>query len=125
MPRRKLTNEHFERICAMREAGKSYEQIGRAIGCSSSAISWHCLRLGADGPKQTRLWTGIVGPEIFSRNGHSVRRYTPDEDELLLSLEAKGLPIATIAARMGRRWNSIKGRLMTLARREERQEAQP
>jgi hypothetical protein len=120
MGARRLTNTDFDRICAMREAGKSYEQIGRVIGCSAKAVSWHCLRLGAEGPKQTKLWDGIVGPETFSRNGHIVRRYTPDDDALLLALECQGIPINAIARRMGRRANSVRGRLMTLARREER-----
>jgi hypothetical protein len=113
----------MDRIVAMREAGKTYEQIGRALGCSAKAVSWHCLRLGADSPRPTKLWDGIVGPPTFGRNGHTVRRYTVEDDALLLKLERQGLPIATIAQRMGRRWNSVKGRLMTLARRDERSSA--
>lgn len=120
MARRRLTQQDFDRICAMREAGKSFEQIGRAIGCSAKAVSWHCLRLGAEGPKPTKLWDGIKGPAVCIRNGHEVRRYTPDDDALLLSLEAEGLAIAAIARRTGRRPNSVRGRLMTLARRQER-----
>lgn len=123
MPARRLSPEDMDRICAMREAGKSYEQIGRALGCSAKAVSWHCLRLGAEGPKRTRLWPGVVGPATFGRNGHTVRRYTAEDDALLIELEQQGLPIATIAQRMGRRWNSVKGGLMTLARREERESA--
>lgn len=120
MGARRLTDTDFDRICTMREAGKSYEQIGRAIDCSAKAVSWHCLRLGADGPKQTKLWDGIVGPEVFYRNGHIVRRYTAEDDALLLALECQGFSVNVIAKRMGRRPNSVTGRLMTLARREER-----
>lgn len=121
--KRRLTQQDFDRICTMRAAGKSFEQIGRAIGCSAKAVSWHCLRLGAEGPKPTTLWDGIKGPAVVMRNGHEVRRYTPEDDAQLLSLEAEGLPISTIARRMGRRPNSVTGRLMTLARREERSAA--
>lgn len=121
--RRRLSLEDKELICSMRERGKTYEQIGRRVGCSAKAVSWHCLQLGAEPPKRTKLWDKIQGPAVFSRNGHSVRRYTAEEDSILLDLERQGLPIGEIARRMGRRWNSVKGRLMTLARREEREAA--
>ena len=40
----------------------------------------------------------------------------------LLTLEAQGINIAEIARRISRKPNSVKGRLMTLARRDARAE---
>jgi DNA-binding NarL/FixJ family response regulator len=107
----------------MREQGKTYGQIARAIKCSDSAVSWHCLRLGAESPKSKhQSWSGIKGPVLMKRGEFVVRRFTPEDDERLLQLEASGLRICEIARQLKRRHNSVKGRLMTLARRDERRE---
>lgn len=124
MPGRRLTEADFDRIVSMRERGLSYGLIAEEIGCSASAVSWHCLRLGADPPKPAPCWEGIRGPAVVQRNGHVVRRFTPDEDARLLELESQGLTPMEMARELGRRPNSVLGRLMTLARREERQDAQ-
>jgi hypothetical protein len=120
--KRRLTDRDFELIVEMRSSGASYERIGRRIGCSAKAVSWHCLRLAVEPPKPAKLWNGIKGPATLKRNGHVVRRFTPEEDALIVALDLQGFPISVIARRCGRRWNSIKGRFMTLARREEREE---
>jgi hypothetical protein len=125
MMARRLKQSDFDVIVEMRERGKTYEQIGNAIVCSASTVSWHCLRLGADPPKTWPSWKGIVGPAEFSRNGHIVRRFTAKEDELLIQLDLQGLSILKIAKRLGRPWNSTRGRLMTLARRDARAEDRP
>lgn len=113
----------YERIAALREAGETYREIAAIFGCSDKAISWHCLRLGAEPPKKTALWKGIKGPEVVKRGNHLVRRYTQEDDACLLRLEAEGKTVTEIARALGRKWNSIRGRLMTLARREEREAA--
>jgi hypothetical protein len=51
-----------------------------------------------------------------------MRGFTDQEDRRLLELEAQGLTYTQMAQRLGRKQNSIRGRLYTLARREERVE---
>ena len=59
----------------------------------------------------------------MTRNGFAVRHFTPEEDDRLLALEAEGKTYTEIGRLMNRKPNSIRGRLMTLARREARAEA--
>ncbi len=57
------------------------------------------------------------------RNGHPVRRYSAEDDAKLLAMEAEGKRIAEMARALGRQSNSVRARLMTLARHEARAEA--
>ncbi|KQP36678.1 hypothetical protein [Methylobacterium sp. Leaf100] len=123
MPYRRLSDEHYDEIASRREAGESLSTIARAFGCSSSNIYLICLRLGADLPNAKPLPSGVRGPLVIERNGHTVRRFCADEDARLLALEAQGLGTGAIGKAMGRHPNSIRVRLMTLARREARSEA--
>lgn len=114
-------SKNIETIAELREQrGLSYQRIADQLGCSASSVSWYCLVHGIEkpGPVATR---SLVRPgSIERRNGGEIRRFTVDEDRQLLALEAQGLNYFQIGKRMGRRRNSIHGRLMTLARREER-----
>ena len=58
----------------------------------------------------------------FERSGHEVRRFTVEEDELLLDLKSKGLTNAAIGRRLNRAAHTVLGRLMTLARQDARRE---
>ncbi len=51
-----------------------------------------------------------------------VRRFTVEEDAQLLGLEKAQLKVSEMARLLGRPANSIRGRLMTLARRDAREE---
>lgn len=119
----RLQQDDFNTMVKMRERGLGYALIAKEIGCSIGSVAWHCLRLGAEPPKPAPLWKGIVGPAVVVRNGHELRRFTAQDDETLLSMEAGGATLSEMARALGRRHNSIKGRLMTLARRQARQEA--
>jgi hypothetical protein len=122
MAARRLTDADYELMAEMRGRGCSYEQIGRKIGCSSSAVSWHCLRLAIDPPKPRALKLNyhLVAP--MKRGNHIVRPYSPEEDAKIVALERQGKSDTEIGRELGRKANSIRGRLMTLARREERAE---
>ena len=61
-------------------------------------------------------------PMTVTRGDHIVRRFTSDEDSVLLQLEAEGLRICEMSRALGRPPNSIRGRLMTLARHQARKE---
>ena len=60
---------------------------------------------------------------VVNRGGHIIRRFTVEEHEQLVALDLTGARICDIARKLGRRPNSIIGRLMTLARRDARLEA--
>ena len=104
---------HVERIAELRGKGWSYKRIAKALDRAPGSIAWHCLRYGIEKPGPQRL-------------GHTQcfhgRGFSADEDRRLLALEAEGTPIKRIARLLGRATSSIRGRLMTLARREERAE---
>ena len=69
---------------------------------------------GRDG-KASRL------PAQYYRRNRIVRRFAPDEDELIERLRADGGSLMEICRATGRRHNSIVGRLSALARRRERE----
>ena len=120
---RRLSEHDIDRIVEMRERGETYALIARAIDCSESIVSWHCLRLGVEPPTPGLPSEGIRGPLVVERKGFTVRRYTEADDVQLLALEAEGLSNSEIGRRMGRQPNSVLGRLYTLARRQARREA--
>lgn len=107
-------------VASMRERGWSFLRIQQRIKAkhgvtiSEGAISWQCLRLGADSPKLADkvLPQTKKGPAVCMRDGHPVRAFQPHEDALLRELGDK-----VSRSELGRR---ITGRLMTLARQDER-----
>jgi len=114
----KYTEEQINKAAEMREDGKTYPQIAEALGMSHGAVYWHCLSLGAISPKAPPKRS--VGPLVVKRGNHVVRRFTPEEDETLLKLEAEGKTLTEMSRAIDRRTNSVKGRLLTLGRIEER-----
>lgn len=94
--------------------------IARHLGMSTSAVSFHCLKLGADSPNTVGNIQVPNGPMVVARGNHEVRRFSPDEDRLLIDMERSGTRICDIARSLKRPPNSVRGRLMTLARREAR-----
>ncbi|GJD92877.1 hypothetical protein [Methylobacterium iners] len=123
MPTRKLTDAELDRLVEMRERGKTHAVIARALGCSVSAVSYQCLRLGVETPKPPSVSIEIRGPLVTTRNGYMVRRFTPEDDAQILAMEAEQRSVSEIARHLGRQPHSVRQRLMTLARREARLEA--
>lgn len=128
---RKVTPEIKAFMLEQREAGKSFGKITRLIQArfnvklSESAISWHCLINGADSPRTERklLPQTAPGPVSYDRGaGHMVRRFTPEEDQRMQVMDRSGMSRAAIARELGRRPNSILGRLATLARQDLRRD---
>jgi DNA-binding CsgD family transcriptional regulator len=118
-----MTPEQIDRMAAWREAGKSYAWIGRRLGYSKGLIRWNCLKVGADRPDGSTIAPSRM-PMLTTRGNHQVRRFSPEEDAELLGLATAGRSTAEIARALGRRTNSITGRLMTLAMWDARREAQ-
>lgn len=124
MPARKYSDNIIQRAAEMRETGKTVPEISSALGMSASAVYWYCLKLGADSPDGCSHLDRNRGPRLVRRGKYIVRRFSADEDSLLLSMEAAGNSLSAIAHELGRSRNSIVGRLMTLARHEDRTERQ-
>lgn len=124
MPGRKYSEATTNEAAELREQGLSYGQISKRLNMTESAVYWHCLRLGADSPKFRPKEDHKIGPMVVNRGNHTVRGFTPDEDKILLNMSKAGAGIMEISRAMNRKHNSVKGRLMTLARHEAREEAQ-
>lgn len=118
----KTTEEQRQRMCELREQGLPMRRIAEIVGTTYETVNYHCTRLGAEPPNPRPLPEGIVGPAVMQRGDHVVRRFTPEEDEQILSLLATGAEVPFIAEILNRRPHSIRGRLNTLARRELRRE---
>ncbi|MGC9368681.1 MAG: hypothetical protein ACP5DX_03980 [Paracoccaceae bacterium] len=125
MGAKKYTEDQICRAAELRERGLSLGQIAMRSGMTVSSVEYHCLRLGADSPNTRSNIDTDVGPMMVRRGDHTVRRFTVEEDQELLRLEANGLTYSEIGHRLNRKPNSIRGRLMTLARRADRMEGEP
>lgn len=114
MPARKYPDALLDEAAALRETGLSCEAIARRLEMSTGSVSWHCLRLGADSPPR--------GPMIVTRSGFAVRRFSASEDATISTMDLDGATTAEIAHKLGRPWNTVRGRQMTLARHQARRE---
>lgn len=125
--KRILSDLQIEEMAELYEAGWTYARIAEhftraGTPIHAATLHWQCMRVGADAPPHR--WRTPTQPAApYSRGGRVVRPYTADDDALLNVLDQQGFAYAVIARRMGRKPNSIKGRLMTLARRDARAEA--
>lgn len=124
--KRILSEEQLDEMACLREGGATYERISRhfarkGVTISANALHWQCLRMGADAPPEKRR-EGTQRTEPYQRGSHVVRPFSPDDDAVLRVLDMQGFKVGVMARRLGRRENSIRGRLMTLARRDARQE---
>ncbi len=115
-----MTPEKLATIERMRSAGRSYRAIGNAIGMSPGAVSWYCLANAIEPPNPRKPVAEMRGPLVMRRGEHEIRRFTEDEDRRLVALSKRGFSYGHIAQQIGRKPNSVRGRLMSLARREER-----
>lgn len=122
MAKKRVTADVKEAIVDLRLQGLSYGMIATKLDLTPKLVSWHCLALAVEGPQPGKSWDAIRGPAVVQRGSHLVRRFTPGEDRRLLEMEGAGETLAQIARALNRKSNSIRGRLMTLARRDERRE---
>jgi len=122
MPAKKYSDDLLDQAASLRETGMPYAKIAKRLCMSHGAVYWHCLRLGADSPKKQPNRPLNLGPMEVDRSGHKVRRFTEEEDRKLVEMDLAGAKRCEMARALGRKHNSIKGRLMTLARHEARLE---
>lgn len=121
-----LSDQQIDEMCALRERGWSAERISQHFAATGTKVSpgsihWQCLQHGADVPKRFRK-ASHAPHRAYQRNGHPVRPYTAEDDAKLLELEAQGLGMAAIGRAIGRKPNSVRGRLLTIARQQARAE---
>ena len=119
-----LDDDQIDEMAELREQGKTAREISehfaaKGVKVTAASISWQCLRVGADIPIERRK-TFKPAEKPYNRSGRPVRPFTENEDEQLRALDAEGLRHAEIGRRLQRKPNSIKGRLMVLARHEAR-----
>lgn len=107
--------QKLDEIADLIEAGHTVRDIANRFDASVGAVAWQILRLGVVGPRSKR---GGAQPRSYVRAGRTVRSFTEEEDRLIIDLEAEGLSVVQIAKRLGRRHNSVIGRLATLARHD-------
>lgn len=123
MSARKYSDDLIDEAARLREKGMSCAAIAKRLDMSVGAVSWHCLRLGADSPNTTANAPAKMHHSEVKRGNHIVRRFTPEEDQLITRMDMRGASLAEMSRATGRRHNSIRGRLMTLARHEDRKES--
>jgi len=112
------------KIEELREKGHSYQFIAGRLNIPERSVSYFCLKYGIESPntKDKILPQTAKGPRIYSRKGRIVRRFTQEEDKVLLQMRQEGKSLSEIGRKLGRRHNSIVGRLYTLSRHEDRYE---
>jgi transposase len=124
-----LSDAQLESLAELREEkGWSIPRIQRAVKhrfgltVSESLLHWQFKRLGIDGPRNK---PHRFRKRVIRRNGHLVRRFTPQEDAKILEMRLAGYGQSAIARELGRPSHSVYSRFLTLARREARAEQQP
>lgn len=120
---RALSEEQWTAAAMRYEAGDKPKNICADFGISMGSLNWNMLRLGADKPDAKPLPARAPGPPIVRRGAFEVRHFTADEDRRIQERSVEGWGNTRIGREIGRPANSVKGRLMTLARHEARREA--
>ena len=125
--KRILSDQQLDKLFELRGRGWGSQRIVEYFASEGTTVSvgvveWQCLKAGADRPK--KFWGKPNRPGApYVRKGYTVRPFAPEDDELLRQLDMEGIRISDISRRLGRAPNSVRGRLYTLARRDERAEA--
>ena len=107
-------------IATMRETGAKFKTIEQATGIHRKTCEYHAVRLGALPPAGARR---CPPPARYARAGAVVRAFTVLEDQQIIAWSVADISLSEIGRRLGRKHNSILGRLRTLARREAMAEA--
>lgn len=108
----------IDRAIDMRERGKSIQAAANRAGLPRSVVAYHTVKAGVVSskprpPTKDHTRTRADGTK------HIVRRFTPEEDTLLLKLRKEGKSLREIARTTDRMHHTIYQRLNTLAAREE------
>jgi transcriptional regulator with XRE-family HTH domain len=121
----KTTRAQRDRIAELRERGWSMPRIAKAVGTTKSAVSHWCLVEAVEPTTLPSPYVRRVGPVL--RAGKMIYPFTLDEDRLLIEWDKQGLNRCEMSRRLAERNPerprnpaTIKYRLLTLARYEER-----
>lgn len=117
--------ETRQRITELRERNWSKASIAEQLGVSIGTVSHWCLVEGAEPKKLPPMMPRRSGPIV--RAGKMIHPFTADDDALLLALSCQGFGYSLVARQLTTRDPSrprnpatVKYRLLTIARREER-----
>lgn len=119
-----ISDEMEEKIIDWREQGKSCHWIAERLGIPTATIYSHCLTWGIESPRTRAkvLSSHTDRPLTYVRGNQVVRRYTPNEDQIIQSMRVNGETCTEIAKHLDRKPGSIRRRLCTLARNAARME---
>ena len=112
-----------KQIIALREAGKSVDQIAVKLSQRPNTIRSFLLTHMIETDEQLYRLGRAIGPTIsHGRDGRVVRRFGPLEDRFIVAKRKLGWSYAKIGAGLNpvRDPTSVRLRLLTLARRAER-----
>jgi hypothetical protein len=115
--RRILSDDQLDRMAELREEGWSYARIADHFTKAGTVIHhatirWQCLRLGAIPPRTPPV---NLGKKTAGSKG---RAFTEAEDATILRMRGEGAGVVAIGRAIGRPYNSITGRLFTIAYHE-------
>jgi len=96
----KWTNDLCAQLRDLRREGRSYQVIGSIMGISPNTISAKCKAMG-------------LGDRLKFKAG---KRWSPEEDELLLDLRRESISMSKICRRLNRPDSSVRRRLEVLKR---------
>jgi DNA-binding CsgD family transcriptional regulator len=108
--RTRIPPEDVDQLIEWAEQGKSMRWIGRKLGISQSAVYYHRLKAGIKPKFQGN------GPAV---NKAGKRRFTPEEDALLVQLRMDGATLKSIARQLNRGHSSIFMRLQIIGAKED------
>lgn len=120
MPFRKYTDDQIRKALELRLKGLSYGQIEMRTGMKASAVAWYCLFERVELPNGDIAAPRPALPMRYTRNGNIVRRFTAEEDIVVMRMTIEGKSAGSIARHLNRPRTSVKGRIATLARKSSR-----
>lgn len=113
------TDEQDTTLRTMRDEGRSYADIGKALGVTRNAISGRVNRL------KLEARTAEYSAQMRWHGHADAKAWTPEEDDTLARLRAENMLDADIASRLGRSLRSIKGRVARLGLRPKKAYRRP
>ncbi len=120
MPAKKYTQEQIDKSLDLRERGLSYGQIRLRTGVHEKSVERYCRINGVDVPNPQTEYTG---PTDYFRNGQRIKTFSAEEDSQIQKWDMQGVPRNEMARRLNRAHSSIRNRLASLARQDERRAA--
>lgn len=108
--------QQTEIVFLKEELGLPHWRIAKRLGVSPSAVGYWVATLCLVAPGE-KIAVPVLSDCV--RGGRPVRRFSPEEDALILRRVEEGARMADIARELGRLRSSVDGRIKSLYRRME------